>query len=329
MRIKILNAGLLATVQDLGRPDFLSQGVPLAGAMDSHAAKLANIAIGNALNDAIIEFTYGNASFSCETDLLLAYAGNGAKLVASDKQLPVQRAIFVPAGTIIKLINNDPGARTYLAIAGGITVPKILGSRSTYIPADFGGMHGRALKKDDLIDANGSLSETSAYLLISLYGEQIKYPSWGISKALIPPAEKGLIRIFKGRETNWFIEESLQKLLSEPFSVSLQSNRMGIHLKGPLMQRNRQQELLSTAVTAGTLQVTGSGEIILLMADCQTTGGYPRIAQVASVDLRHCAQLKPNDKIHFKIIDFEEAEQLYLEQEQNISKLALAIKVKI
>jgi len=131
-----------------------------------------------------------------------------------------------------------------------------------------------------------------------------------------------------GPESSWFDSESVRTLFCESFTMTMQSNRMGYRLKGSMMQRVNSSELLSTAVTMGTIQVTGNGDLILLMADCQTTGGYPRIAQVASVDLPLCGQLKPGDQIFFKEISRAEAEMLYIEREQNLQKVKAALRVR-
>jgi len=329
MQIKILRAGLHCSIQDLGRHNFLSQAVPVSGAMDSLSARIANLAIGNGENDALLEFTYGNASFKCETDILMAYAGGGSNLVALGEILPSRRAIFVPAGTVVDLVNSEHGVRTYLSVAGGWDVVEVLGSRSTYLPAGFGGYQGRLLKKGDLLRSCSSLAPSTTSLLGKLRGESLKQASWGIPYNFLRSENANTVRIFAGREITWFEGRSVIDLLAEPFTIDLKSNRMGISLKGPQMERAITKELLSTGVCPGTIQVTGNGEMILLMADCQTTGGYPRIAQVASVDIPLCAQLKPMEEISFSLIDHHEAELLLFQQQAEMKKLSQAIHNKL
>jgi len=329
MQIKILRAGLHTSIQDLGRHKFLSQAVPVSGAMDPLSARIANLAIGNGDTDALIEFTYGNAAFKCETDVLLAYAGGGCNLVALGSILPSRRAIFVPAGTVVELVNNEHGVRTYLSVAGGWDVENVLGSRSTYLPAGFGGHHGRLLKKDDLLSSCSAMNPSTSSLLHKLRCDLLRHSTWGIPQTFLRPENAKTVRIFAGREITWFQGRSVIDLLAEPFTIDLRSNRMGILLKGQQMERAVTKELLSTAVCPGTVQVTGDGEMILLMADCQTTGGYPRIAQVASVDIPLCAQLKPMEEISFSLIDHNEAEHLFYQQEAELKKLSQSIRIKL
>lgn len=325
MRITIRKPGLLSTIQDMGRWSYLAQGVPLSGAMDSLSARIANLAVGNAAGDAVIEFTYADAAFRSEDDLLLAYSGDGAVLKAGPLVLPADRPVYVPSGTEINLANNRNGSRTYLAIAGGWDVAEVLDSRSTYVTASIGGHGGRALVAGDTLRARQDHTDITAEWYGRLRSTAIHYPRWAIGRWLFLPADRYTIRVVPAREFTWFEGKSVVDLLSEPFTVSVRSNRMGYHLEGPAIRRSVSHELLSTAVTPGTVQVTGDGSPLLLMADCQTTGGYPRIAQVAAVDMPLCAQLKPGDAIFFNEISRNEAEKLYIQRENQLKKLAVAL----
>jgi antagonist of KipI len=328
MQIRITKPGLLSTLQDTGRWQYLSQAVPVSGAMDTLSARVANIGVGNKPDAAVVEFTYAAAEFIAETNILIAYAGAGAILKANDQILPTERPIYIPAGTVVQLVNNPLGSRTYVAIAGGWDVPLVLGSRSTYITAGFGGLHGRALQAGDVLNSIQQLSNTSTSIINGMNSGLLNYPNWGLASHLLLPANKKTIRVIPAKEFNWFEALSILDFLSTPYKLSLRSNRMGYHLGGAIIKRKVNQELLSTSVTPGTIQVTGNGSLVLLMADCQTTGGYPRIAQVAAVDLPLCGQLKPGDTIYFKEISREEAEMLYLEREEHMHKLTLAVKHK-
>ncbi len=326
MKVRILKPGLLSTMQDMGRRYFLSQGVPLSGSMDTLSARVANKAVGNNDAEAVCEFTYADAQFKTESDLLIAYAGDGAKLLSGERKLPAERPLFIPSGSTIDLVNNSTGSRTYLAIAGGWDVPEIMGSKSTYITAAFGGLEGRQFRAGDIINSTEQLSEISAKILESLEGVQINYPEWSIPRQLLLPSERKNIRVTQGPEFAWFDGRSVMGFFSTSYTLSRQSNRMGYHLAGVVINRIKTEELLSTAVTPGTIQVTGGGNMVLLMADCQTTGGYPRIAQVAAVDLPLCGQLKPGDVINFKEINRQDAEKVYLEFEQQLHRLSIAVK---
>jgi len=312
----------------MGRYQYLSQAVPVSGAMDTLSARIANKAVGNQDHAAVIEFTYADAEFISETDLLIAYAGDGAILQANEQKLPVSRPLFIPSGTTIKLTHNPSGIRIYLAVAGGWDVPEILGSRSTFLTAGFGGLDGRALKKADIIKSDESMSTCTQKILFSLKNDQINYPGWSIPRQCFLPVDRKTIMVVPGNELGWFDARSIVGFLSAPYIVAQQSNRMGYHLEGAALHRIKKDELLSTAVMPGTVQVTGSGSMVLLMADCQTTGGYPRIAQVAAVDMPLCAQLKPGDAIYFKEISRSEAEVLYIEREQQLQQLTTAVQSK-
>ena len=323
MHIRILQAGMLSTVQDLGRRHYLSQGVPVAGVMDRLSARIANQAVGNDKHAAVIEFTYGGAAFHAESDLLLAYSGEGAILETDSRHLPSDRPIFIPKGTKIRLTDTSTGCYTYLAIAGGWDVPDILDSRSTYLPAAFGGVQGRPLHKGDVLRAMEPPASVRQWM-IRLAGKTIRYPKWGISHRAFLPTNRQVVRVVPGPEFNWFEGQSVVNFLSVPFRITTQSNRMGYRLEGPPMRSHTRRELLSTAVASGTIQVTGAGKLIVLMADSQTTGGYPRIAQIAAVDMPLCAQRRPGDEIFFREISQTEAEKLYLHQEEQFRKLSVA-----
>lgn len=328
MQIKILKPGLLDTVQDMGRYGYLSQAVPVSGAMDTLSARIANKAAGNDDNAAVIEFTYAGAEFLAETNLLIAYAGDGAVLQSGGQQIPAGRPVFVPEGTILKLASNAAGSRTYMSVAGGWDVPDVLGSKSTFLTAGFGGFKGRALKADDILKNAGQLSATAQKMISSLESTKVSYSKWSIPRQQFLFANKKTIRVVPANEFGWFNGKSITEFLSALYTIGQQSNRMGYHLEGPAMERHKTDELLSTAVAPGTIQVTGGGGMIMLMADCQTTGGYPRIAQVAAIDMPLCAQLKPDDTIYFKEISRREAEMLYLEREQQLQQLTMAVQCK-
>ncbi len=328
MRIRILKAGLLSTIQDMGRHEHLSQAVPVSGVMDTLSARIANKALGNDDNNATIEFTYADAAFIAETDLLIAYAGDGATLSVNGQHIPAERPVFIPALTTINLIPTQSGVRTYLAIAGGWDVPEVLGSRSTFLTFGFGGFNGRLLKKGDILNSVDKTTTISAVLFERLKNTSVNYPAWGISLRDFELMDKKTIRVVAANEFTWFDKASITNFFSAPYLIGRQSNRMGYFLDGPVIERVKPAELLSTAVCLGTIQVTGNGTMIILMADCQTTGGYPRIAQIATVDMPKCAQLRPGDAVYFKQLERDEAEKLYIEREQQLQQLTTAISAK-
>lgn len=328
MKISIIKPGLLSTIQDMGRYRYLSQAVPVSGAMDELAHRIANKAVGNNDNDATIEFTYANASFKAETPILISYSGDGAFLIHDDELMPAEKPLFFSAGSVIRLINNPVGVRTYLAVAGGWDVPDVMESKSTYLTAGFGGFKGRELQKADVLVSRTILNEVSNKILNQLIERSLTYPNWRISRERLLPEKRQKIRVVLANEICWFDATSILSFLTSNYIIDLRSNRMGYHLAGKPLVKKVKKELLSTAVTPGTIQVTGSGDLVILMADCQTTGGYPRIAHVAAVDLPLCAQLKPGDMIQFSEISRDEAEELYLEREHDLSLITMAISLK-
>ncbi|WP_293783395.1 biotin-dependent carboxyltransferase family protein [uncultured Pedobacter sp.] len=328
MKISIIKPGLLSTVQDMGRYRFLSQAVPVSGAMDELAHRLANKAVGNDDHCATIEFTYADAAFKAETPVLISYSGDGAFLVYNDELIPAEKPLFFSAGSVIKLVNNPNGVRTYLAIAGGWQVPDVMESKSTYLTAGFGGFNGRTLQKGDVLVSGADINQLSNKILNQLIGRSLTYPNWSILRDSLLPEKRKKIRVVPANEIGWFDAASILSFLTHSYTIGLRSNRMGYQLTGKPLVRKVKQELLSTAVSPGTIQVTGSGDLVILMADCQTTGGYPRIGHVAAVDLPLCAQLKPGDSIQFSEISRDEAEELYLEREHDLLLISKAINLK-
>ena len=328
MRLKIIKPGIMTSIQDLGRWGYRSEGVPSSGAMDTLAARIANIALGNAPHAAVMEFTYGNATFQAQSDILIAYAGEGGTLLIEKQILTPGKPIFVPSGTNLNLINNPSGVYTYLAVAGGWDIKDILGSKSTYITAGFGGFQGRALKIGDELTNNGKYTEVTEKIFSKLQSREINFPKWCLNKTSFIHHPK-IVRVVPAHEFTWFEASSLLNFLSSPYKLSINSNRMGYQLEGPKLNRSVKKELLSTAVCPGTIQVTNDGSLVLLMADSQTIGGYPRIAQVAAVDLPVCAQLAPGDIVSFAEISRTDAEKLYIKWKNQLMKLATALAMAL
>ncbi len=329
MSIKILKPGVFSTVQDLGRTSFLDQAVPVSGVMDKVSATIANLLVGNDEGAALIEIVDGNFECVTQADVLVALVSGNAYVEIDNKLTPINRPLFIPKGSTIKLKYNIVGRYSYLAIAGGWDVPELLGSKSTFVTAEFGGHNGRLLKKDDELFGSQTLSKQNEILFQNLAGENVNWATWSVPARQFLFNSNSKVRVIEGREFDWFEELSLAEFFSKPYHFN-NGNRMGYRLGGEKIERKKSQqsELLSTAVVHGTMQVTGDGSLILLMADCQTTGGYPRLVKVAEVDLPICAQLKPGQAIHFELINLKEAEKLYLDLQTDLQKLATAIQLK-
>ena len=330
MSIRIIKPGLFSTVQDLGRPNFLDLAVPLSGVMDQASAKLANLLVGNAADAALIEIVDGNFQFITQADVVIALVSGNSSLEVDDRTAPSNRPLFLPKGATLHLKNNIEGRYSYVAIAGGWDVPEVLGSKSTFVTAAFGGYQGRSLKKGDELLATQLHSTHNKILFENLKREKVNWPAWSINSRQFLGNSTSKVRVISGREFDWFEKKSVADFFSKPYKFS-NANRMGIHLQGAKITRKKSEqiELLSTAVVPGTIQVTGDGSLILLMADCQTTGGYPRLAKVAEVDLPICAQCKPGQPTHFELINLKEAEKLYLDHQIYFQQLTAAIHLKI
>lgn len=329
MSLTIMKPGLLTTVQDLGRDGYQQQGVIVSGAMDRYALRMANLLTGNTQGMAALEVTMWGPAIQFEQASLVAICGAPFEPRINGRIVPLWRPVWVRAGEILEFGSCSSGARAYLAVAGGVDVPLVLGSRSTYLRAQIGGHEGRALLAGDVLPI-GEPSSLAASYMANIEPELTASPftaaSWFIGELNRPAYhEEPLVRFVRGREYHQFTEASKEAFTSHRFRVSSQSDRMGYRLEGPDIQMDNRVELLSSAVVFGTVQVPPQGSPIILMADRQTVGGYPRIAQVASVDLPILAQVRPGDWIRFDEITLEEAEQMYSLAEQLMRRLECAI----
>ena len=305
MTVRVVLGGPSTTVQDLGRRGTQHDGVPESGAMDAHAARLANLLVGNSENAAVLEATLAGPALVFTEATAVALGGGDFGATVDGEPLAPWHATSLRAGATLTLGNARSGCRAYVAIAGGVHVPVVLGSRSTFLPGRFGGFEGRGLRAGDVLALTAAATPHLRRALA----------------ASLRPAYGATIRLIAGEQQSLLDEQSRHELFGDGLRVSLSSDRMGYRLEGPALRLRAPMELLSAAVTAGTLQLPPSGEPILLMADHQTTGGYPVLGHVASVDLGSVAQLRPGDAIRFAPISLDEAQRLYLEREQSLDAL--------
>ncbi|AQQ54522.1 5-oxoprolinase subunit C family protein [Planococcus lenghuensis] len=323
--LKINKGGLQTTVQDSGRYGLQKFGVITNGAMDPYAFRIANILIGNTEFEAALEITLAGPVIEFEQDAMIALCGGDLSPVIDGQNAKMWRPLFVPKGSTLTFGAPRTGTRAYLAVAGGIDVPEIMGSKSTYLRAGIGGFKGRALEAGDELTA-GRLSSRQSALLAAHSKNNVCQPSWSV--ASLSYSAEPVIQVMEGRQFSLFDSRSRDHFFQETFSISVQSDRMGCRLEGVSLHLEETQELISEAVAFGSVQVPPDGNPIVLLADRQTTGGYPKIGQIASVDLPLVAQLKPGDRLHFQKISLEEAQQLYRAQEQLIRQLKTSIRLK-
>jgi len=319
--IVVRKPGVLASVQDLGRHGHRQLGICPGGALDVLALTLANRLVGNADRAAGLELTMGGCELQFEADTRIALAGDD--FGASLDGVPLWPCWSVPvaAGQTLRLAGANaggtkkPGVRSWLAVAGGIDVPPVLGSRSTDLKAGFGGLQGRALRKGDRLPTGIAMLD-AAQRERRPFG--IRGPDWG------PAEDDGAIalRVLPGPEFELFTLAAREQLWGERWRITPQSNRMGSRLEGAELRRKRSGDMLSSGVIPGTIQVPPSGQPIILMGDAQTTGGYPRIGVVIRADLWKLAQAPLNGRLRLVQVDQPQALAAWADQQRYLAQVA-------
>jgi antagonist of KipI len=302
MSIRVLRPGLLTTVQDRGRHGFQRVGLCPGGAMDPMSLALANALVGNPPGEAALEITVIGPELVFEEETLVAVCG-----AEFHGGFPHNRPVLAPAGSRFNVGRAVRGARAYVAVAGGFAVDAVLGSRSTFLPGRFGGFEGRALKHGDVLPLR---EPEAARRFQSLKKTRDASVRWSTPPLTLPDREPILVHVIDGQHFPSFDANSQRAFLDTVWRVAPESNRMGFRLSGPPLGRPQADEILSGPTCLGSVQVPPSGVPIALMADHQTTGGYPRIAEIASADVARLAQLAPGGKVHFARCSLEIAAEL-------------------
>lgn len=327
MGVKVKQPGMLATIQDLGRYGLQKFGVIVGGAMDSNSLRIANLLVGNSEGEGALEVTLFGTSLLFESDELIAITGGNLQPTVDGKAIPMWQPLLIRKGSVLKFSAAINGSRAYVSFSGGIEVPKVMGSKSTYIRAGIGGFQGRKLQKNDVFEC--STRTESGKDIFNQLNKKDKYLSWSVHYTPFVTFKKTqTIRFIRGSEYDRFDEDSLKNFFSTPYTISTQSDRMGYRLEGEAIQLKEPFELLSEGVTFGTIQVPSNGQPIILMADRQTTGGYPKIGQVISADLPSLAQMQANGQVYFKEVTLEEAQWALIHQEKEINELAFGLRLK-
>ena len=316
MGIKVVKGGLLTTVQDLGRKGYRKDGIIVSGAMDTLALEIGNLLLGNHAAEAGLECTLLGPNLLFETDQLVAITGGNLSPMVDGKPVKMWRPVFIPKGAMLCFGSAIAGCRSYLTVFGGFDLPMVLGSYSTYLKAGFGGYEGRMLKKDDELPFK------------NIYKPKGTVFNWSAGLQLYPEFSDNEIRVMKGPEYELFTGESIAGLFTDNYLITKEADRMGYRLEGPALLLTEPKEMLSSAVTFGTMQVTSNGAAILLMADHQTTGGYPRVLQVITADLTKLAQMSSGQQIRFKLVTLAEARQALLHREMQLKQLKQTITLK-
>jgi len=292
--IRVIEPGAMTTVQDLGRPGHLRYGVPPSGPIDHVAFVVANRLVGNPDGAAGLECTVLGPRFEVGGPCAIAVTGAAMPLTVNGSEAPAWTTLILKPGDVVKLGAARRGVRAYVAFAGGVDVPSVLDSRSTYVRGRLGGLDGRALRKDDRL----ALFAASR-------------PPVRRARARVIPAldDEPEIRVVMGPQADRFTDDGLRTFLGSAYEMLPQSDRMGARLRGPRIAHARGHDILSDGIALGSIQVPGDGQPIALLVDRQSTGGYTKVATVCSFDIGRLGQVKPGHRLRFRALELSEAQR--------------------
>jgi antagonist of KipI len=326
MTLLVRSAGFLTSVQDLGRTGFRGAGVSVGGALDSFGLRVANALIGNDEGAAGLEGTFGTIRLEFADERVVAWCGGAFSVRIGQQNLPAGHAGFVGKNAELTITAPGEGGRAWLAISGGIDVPLVLGSRSTDLRGNFGGHEGRALRDGDELALG--VKERRFTNRREREGALGNAASWGAPATWATTAKHiPVLRVIRGADWDRFTDGAQRSLVASAFTVAPDSDRMGARLTGPELKRVEAGDLLSEAVAPGTVQVPPGGQPILLLGDCQTVGGYPKIAHVITVDLPMAAQLSPRATVRFQEISLPQAEEFLRQREEDFARFRVGLSL--
>lgn len=312
--LRIMDPGMTALVEDLGRYGYQRYGVSVSGAVDEYAARIANFLTGNEASAAVIEITLKGLGLEFLDETLFAVTGGDCAYRLNEKPLALWQSYRAGPGDILVGGLCTGGLRNYLSVSGGIGVPEIMGSRSTNLRGKFGGFKGRALQKDDVLPIGGSPSGR---------------PERELKKEYIPRYDSEiLVRVIMGPQDDAFTDAGKKTFLTSPYKVSFDSDRMGIRLAGEKIEHVKAADIISDGIAFGSVQVPGDGAPIIMLAERQTTGGYCKIATVISADRSKLAQARPKTILRFHEASIEESLDALREYREFFTRLAEYCPVK-
>ena len=301
MGIKVINPGFQTTVQDLGRRLSGHLGISNCGAADNYSFKLANLIVENTPTKAALEMTIVGGVYQFDENADICLSGSDFSAKINNKILPFNKKVHIKKKAVLEIGETKDGARCYLAVRGGIDIKHFLGSASTHLTTKTGGLDGRSLKKGDLLKIGKS--KINPNNIISL---DLKYST-----------KRSVLRITEGLQKDWFSDFNWNTLLNSSFKVSKKYNRMGIKLDGPSIAPTNKKEMITEGIALGAVQIPRNGKPIISFVDHQTTGGYPVIANVISIDICKVGQLKEGDSFQFDLVDINAAEKMRIKQSKN------------
>jgi antagonist of KipI len=318
MGIRILKPGIADSIQDMGRYGYQQLGIPPGGVMDRIAATVANALLGNKIQEPVLEMHFPAATILFERSMMIALTGADFGAQINGQEVWINQPILVPANAELRFVKQHKGATIYLAVEEGFQTSNWLGSSSTSPFLRMGGYEGRKLLKHDLLLFNNQED---------LEIDALTHLPWRASMAEF--YSENLIAFMPGAEYPLLEKISQNSMVTNQFKVSNQSNRMGYRLEGQALLLDHKKQGLSSGVSFGTIQLLPNAQMIVLMADHQTTGGYPRIGHVASSSLPTLAQVSAGESIQFELISRDEAETIYLQQQQNLQQLLNACNFRL
>lgn len=326
MSLKIIKAGILDTIQDMGRYGQQHLGINPTGAMDKYAMQVTNILVGNKPDEAVIEMHFPASVFMFTQPALIALGGADFSPSINGEPVPNLHVIVVGKNDVLQFHKPVSGARAYMAVGGGLLIDKCMDSYSTHLKAKMGGYKGRNLHKDDelLLRQPGSLSIKQNDFNILPWQADTKFLS-----AELGVDEIKEVLVLPGNEWDRLTTESMENFTMTSFVITQQSDRMGYRLNNIPLHSLSREEVVSSGVGFGTIQLLPDGGLIVLMADHQTSGGYPRVAHVISAHHSRLAQMKAGDKIHFRLTDQQTAETLLIKQQQHLLLLQNACTFRL
>lgn len=312
MGIRVLKGGMLTTVQDLGRTGYQSQGFSVAGVMDVRSFKIANLLLDNPENEAVLEFTLIGPTLEFTSATIIAITGGDFQPTINGEPAPMYTAIYMNKGDILKFGSAVTGSRGYVAFSSYLEIPVVMGSRCTNMKSQIGGFKGRKLRAGDYMN----------------FRVKRRYLPYFLSRKLEPDnfdSESETLRVIMGPQDDRFSKQGIETFLTTEYTVTSEFDRMGCRLDGAYIAPKESSDIISDGIAFGSVQVPSHGKPIILLADRQTTGGYAKIATVASVDLPKLVQRKTDHKIHFQMISVEEAQELYQKEMEELDQMRALI----
>ena len=308
MGIRVLKGGMMTTVQDLGRTGYQSQGFSVAGVMDVRSFKIANLLLDNPENEAVLEMTLIGPTLEFTSATIIAITGGDFQPQVNGEPVPMYTALYMNKGDILKFGIARTGSRGYIAFSSYLDIPVVMGSRCTNMKSGIGGFKGRKLQAGDYMN----------------FRIKRRYLPFFLSRKLEPEnfdQDQAEIRVVMGPQEELFSRQGIETFLSSEYTVTSDFDRMGCRLEGPFIAPKETSDIISDGIAFGSVQVPSHGKPIILLSDRQTTGGYGKIATVASVDIPAVVQRKTDHKIRFRAVTVQEAQALYLKEIEELDAM--------